>query len=328
MTQNQYQIIPLSLPLETPESRGSRIKFWVRVTGMDKPWLLKFPRPVTGEHWAEKVVAEVGHLIGVPCANVELVRPDWQPTLAQLPTKWQPTPAYSLGTICESFVSDKGGPEITGEEHHYYYHGSEILQVIFEGYNATLKFNQREHSIKNIVTGMATLMDIGGYNPMPFWDEELKTLASYALLDGIVGNTDRHHDNWMVAVIYDGGDMKIVILPSFDHASSLGRELTDDKRESILTANSMLDYIRRGRGGVFVNSRRRRALPPLRLAQLLCRWAPAFTRETCDRIEEASEGALAEVVNRVPEAAMSASAKKFAIELIVTSRAELLKSLR
>lgn len=328
MTRNHYQIVPLSLPLETPESRGSRIKFWVRVTSMDKPWLLKFPRPITGEHWAEKIVAEVGHLIGIPCANVELVRPDWQPTLAELPARWQPAGAFSLGTICESFLPDKGRHGPTGEKHHYYYHGSEILQVIFEGYNAMLKFHQREHNIKNIVTAMAKLMDIGSYNPMPFWDEELKTLASYALLDGIVGNTDRHHDNWMVAVLYDGGDVRIEILPSFDHASSLGRELTDDRREDILASNGMLGYIRRGRGGVFVNSRGRRALPPLRLARLLCRWAPEFTREACERIAGTPEVRFEGVVDRIPREFMSPTAKRFAVEVMLTSRAELLRSLR
>ena len=328
MTRNNYEILRLSVPPETSEFRGSRTKFWVRVPGQHKPWLLKLPRPRTGEHWAEKIVAEVGHLIGVPCANVELVRPEWPLPFAQLPTNLQPPAAHPFGTICESFFAEHDAANSAEEEHHHYYHGSEVLQVVFEGYNATLKFNQREHNIKHIVTAMANLMGVQSYNPMPFWDEELKILASYALLDGIVGNTDRHHENWMVDVIYSCGDMRIEMLPSFDHASSLGRELTDNRRNDILSTDGMLNYIRRGRGGVFVNSRGSRALPPLRLAQLLCRWVPQFTKEACERIAGTPEVGFEAVVARMPAEFMSRTAKRFAVELMLTSRSELLRSLR
>ena len=328
MTQSQFEINTLTLPPEMSEFRGSRTKFWVRVSGKKKPWLLKFPRPMTGEHWAEKIVAEVGHLIGVPCANVELVRPEWQLPIAQLSNNPPMASLHSLATICESFFSEHGAPNSTDEEKHHYYHGAEVLQVVFEGYNATIKFNQREHNIKNIVTAMANLMGVQGYNPMPFWDEELKTLASYALLDGIVGNTDKHHENWMVDVIYSSGDMRIEMLPSFDHASSLGRELTDSRRNDLLSSGGMLSYIHRGRGGVFVNSRDSRALPPLRLAQLLCRWMPQFTKEACERIAVTPEAGFEAVVARMPAEFMSSTAKRFAVELMLTSRSELLRSLR
>ena len=71
------------------ESRGSRYKLWIAVDNQPNPWLLKFPRAGTGEHWAEKVAAEVGAGIGVICARVELARCGDQ-----------------LATICESFDPD------------------------------------------------------------------------------------------------------------------------------------------------------------------------------------------------------------------------------
>ena len=89
--------------------------------------------------------------------------------------------------------------------------------------------------------------------------------------------------------MHDCGDMIIEIMPSFDHASSLGRELTDDKRRRILESDGVLRYVQRGRGGIYVDDRRKHALSPLRLARLLCRWRPAFTRRTVDRIDSVSE---------------------------------------
>jgi hypothetical protein len=65
-----------------PEVLGRNPKFWVREPGGDSDrqwdWLFKpvVVPPSTGfrqgEDWAEKIVCELGRLIGVPCAEVEL----------------------------------------------------------------------------------------------------------------------------------------------------------------------------------------------------------------------------------------------------------------
>ena len=119
--------------------------------------------------------------------------------------------------------------------------------------------------------------------------------------------------------------MRIEIMPSFDHASSLGRELTDDRRRRLLESNGVLRYVRRGRGGVYVDDRRQRAPSPPRLARLLCRWRPAFTRRTLDRIDSLSELDVRAAVQRVPSEFMSDAAKEFACQVVLTSRRELLR---
>ena len=160
---------------------------------------------------------------------------------------------------------------------------------------------------------------------MPQWDHEMETLLSYALLDGIIGNTDRHHENWMIAWVHDRGDVAVEIMPSFDHASSLGRELTDDKRRQILEADRVSRYVRRGRGGVYVGDRHLRAPSPLRLARLLCRWQPTLTRKTLERIDRLSELDVRKAVRRVPCEFMSDTSKEFACQVVLTSRLELLR---
>ena len=87
---------------------------------------------------------------------------------------------------------------------------------------------------------------------MPRWDDIFEHMASYVLLDGLVGNTDRHHENWMIAYVHHCGDMWIEIMPSYDHASSLGRELTDEKRQHILNSDGVHRYLNAGRGAVYV----------------------------------------------------------------------------
>ena len=54
------------------EPLGSKRKFWLLLADETQPWLFKFARPHTGEHWAEKIGAEVAKLIELPAARAEL----------------------------------------------------------------------------------------------------------------------------------------------------------------------------------------------------------------------------------------------------------------
>ena len=323
-----YPVVSVPTRLDVEESRGTRPKAWVRIPPEGDPWLLKIPRPNTGEHWAEKIAAEIGGMIGVECAHVELARYGEQAALVglRLSQDGQERPPQTqsklLGTICRSFLPD--AQETAAE--YYFFHGWEVLQHVVDGYDTALRFRQRDHNVKNIGAALAELMGVHSMNPMPQWDYAMENLASYALLDGVIGNTDRHHENWMIAWVLDHGDKLIEIMPSFDHASSLGRELTDDRRRQILESDGVLRYVRRGRGGVYVNARHPRAPSPLRLARLLCRWRPASTQRTLDRIHSLSETDIRAAVQKVPSEFMSDTAKEFACQVVLTSKRELLES--
>ena len=54
-----------------PEDMGTKEKFWYRNPGDGgREWLFKNPRENTGEHWAEKIAAEVANVLGIPHATV------------------------------------------------------------------------------------------------------------------------------------------------------------------------------------------------------------------------------------------------------------------
>ena len=325
-----YPVVAIPDTLDTREQRGTRTKFWVRIGEGPDRWLLKIPRPGVGEHWAEKITAEVGGLIGVECAQVELARyaehavfgPGEGESLEDRPGHG--LERTHLATICKSFLPREYDEETT----YSFFHGWEAMQFVIEGYDTNRRFGQRDHSIKNILAAMAELMAVQSRNPMPRWDDALEQLVSYALLDGLVGNTDRHHENWMIAYVVDFGNAFIEILPSFDHASSLGRELTDEKRLRILESDGVRRYLERGRGAVYVDSRRKRAPSPLRLARMLCRWMPELTARTLGHIHDLSEPDIRTAVERVPPAFMTDVAKEFACQVIMTGRQELLRSAR
>jgi len=64
------------------------------------------------------------------------------------------------------------------------------------------------------------------------WD----VFAGYLVLDALIGNTDRHEQNW--AVILSATPRRLS--PSFDHASSLGFQLEDAEKAARLSTNDRL----------------------------------------------------------------------------------------
>ena len=289
------------------ESRGTRRKFWISIDGEPKVWLLKYPRPNTGEHWAEKVAAEVASSIGVNCARVDLADCDGE-----------------LVTICESFIPHESLLS-AGEELHFF-PGLEVLWIGIVGYDASLRFGQSAHNVKNIARAVMWI----ARNAQPDHKNQLlEDLASYALLDGLIGNTDRHHENWMLSwFIHDTRsiDDKFRVMPSYDHASSLGRELSDGARQRILDTAGVLKYLRKGRGGVYLDGSHKRGPSPLALAMSLRQRWPKYTRRTLAQIDAVRNDEFRTIVDGVPIEFMSSTAKDFAYEVLVTSKTELLEN--
>ena len=156
---------------------------------------------VTGEHWAEKVAAEVAGLLHIPHARVELATLDGSP-----------------GCISRRFPElARPGAELI--------HGNDLLAGAVFGYDRTKQFRQSNHTVENILAAISHVL------PDP---EEQKAafqqMAGYLVLDAIILNTDRHHENWaIVRVMHQDGRVSHEMAPTFDHASSLGRNEPPDK---------------------------------------------------------------------------------------------------
>ena len=100
------------------EPMGSKEKFWYR----DREgvwWLFKYPRKNTGEHWAEKIAAEVAGRLEIPHGRVELAIRDRSP-----------------GTVSESFVDESQGQELV--------HGNQALYETVLGYDRNMSRRQSD----------------------------------------------------------------------------------------------------------------------------------------------------------------------------------------
>lgn len=207
----KFIIHDIKYDIHQTEPMGSKEKFWYRDKDNQR-FLFKVGREGTGENWAEIAASELAELIGIPHAHYE-------------PAKYE----SKLGTISKTFV-DKGS----------LIHGNEILHVLHPGY-----YPQLDEPAKFKRIPEYTLCDTLAANNQPklnipqgYQPEDnrivkaLDVFIGYLLYDAWIGNTDRHHQNW--GWILHEEDNRVSLAPTFDHASSLGREIRDEERRERL----------------------------------------------------------------------------------------------
>ena len=277
-----------------PEAMGGKRKFWYRRADQDTDWLFKYPRENTGEHWAEKIAAEIAARLGVLHGRVELARV-----------------AGTRGTATLSFTSVR-----------QLFHGNQLLLKRVADYDADMMFGQSDHTLSNIWRVMEAFRSKDAVHRAKC------RFAGYLLLDAVIGNTDRHHENWGLLLKRTEAGWNGRVAPSFDHASSLGRELQDSARDRILEQRRVGHYSERGRGGIYWSEGDKRGPSPVELARRAVSSEPEFFQPVAQRLRRLNDNTLLEVVQRVPSGWMSPSARQFAVELMRYNLAQLREVIR
>lgn len=193
------------------EPLGTKPKRWFIDANGDR-WLMKYTteNPRTdgtqhrkGDDWSERIANGVAERLGVPAARTELAL-----------ERAGETPAY--GVISKSVVvTPLGGEGRSAEE---LVHGNELLPMQRRGRE---RLGYTAEAVRHALHGLGPPSSIN--DGLGAWD----VFVGYLVLDAVVGNTDRHEENW--AVIDRGGDRRLA--PTFDHASCLGFQLDDEQRE-------------------------------------------------------------------------------------------------
>lgn len=284
------------------EQMGTKDKDWCRHPTDERLWLFKHPRLISdaagfsGEHWAEKLAAELGTLLGVPVAQVELAEIEGQ-----------------RGSLSRNIL--------TGD-HQAMVHGNELLAGHVTGYDKELKRGQNEHTWKNILEAIHKRC---GEAPC---QEILEGFAGYLVLDAWIANTDRHHQNWALLQTQEAHGVRYQMCPSFDHASSLGRELTDDRRRELLAAGiDRYRHHKNARGAIYWEAADKHPVHQLELVRRICHEHLKLVVPWLERLARLSVDEWTPVIHDMPDSWMSPDAKTFALVLIEANRHELLTCL-
>ena len=171
---------------------GASEKVWLINPETDEKGIFKFPKIknkekgiVTGEYWAEKLASEIGKLINVECAKVEIG-----------------TYMGRIGSMSYNIISDKIIAFVEGVEFilaEYPYYDKDKLQD---------PFTNTQYSIQMIQKSIAHLIDF-------------KDFLKVVIFDVLIGNSDRHHSNWGIKYEINDNDINVGICPLYDNGSSL-----------------------------------------------------------------------------------------------------------
>ncbi len=221
------------------------------------------------------------------------------------------------GSATESFV--RNGAELV--------HGNQILAGKVLGYHPEGAFRNSDHTLTNIWQAIDSV-----FATQEDTEKAKLQFAEYLVLDALIGNTDKHHENWGVLRERTDDGWRDTLAPSFDHASSLGRELLDvgpkKSRQRLLDEQRVGAYAEGGHGGIFWSERDKKAPSPLELVRLACAREPAPFQRALHSMNVLDTFLIGAVVDRVPENWMSSLARKFSLALMYYSADELRKLIR
>lgn len=162
--------VPPEVP-NTVEQLGTKGKFWFVHNELGR-CLCKLGRPETGEDWSEKVAAEIADVLDIPHAQYEL-------------GSWKGQPCV----VSRKFV----------ESAEILVHGNEVIRRVDPGYDEALNpFHQSEHTVDAVFDALTRhgCSPPREYKPSPAISSSTAVFVGYLMLDALVGNTDRHHENW------------------------------------------------------------------------------------------------------------------------------------
>lgn len=286
---------------DRPETLGSKEKLWLTPqTGLglgDELHLFKIGRIGTGENWAEKTACEIAKLLGLPCADYHLA-----------------TCRGVQGVISPRFLAP-GAP---------LYLGNTVFSNVDKRYDGTLRFKQVRYKLLSALAIVRSLplqpVEIVGAGAMSAID----TFVGYLVFDALIGNTDRHHENWGVTAGRAAGRaddrMRFCLAPSFDHASSLGRELSDtDRKRRIETRDdrsNVAAYAEKARSAFYGIGSTQRTMTSREVVTTLAQAHPAATNFWAKRVAALIAPSLEEILDQMPDTFISPTARQFGLKLL------------
>jgi hypothetical protein len=171
------------------------------------------------QYWAEIVAYRMGCLIEVPVP----------PAFVAFRGKY-------CGTLIEWFY--KSPPAWTGR----YAPAGDFFHKLIEGFD---RKKGSQHNLHHAIVLCRSLERIKFFSLTTDWKS---WFVKMLLFDALIGNTDRHQDNWgFLFETAKEGLINISLSPYFDNGTSLGHEIMEDKISGKLNPGLLHAYICKGR---------------------------------------------------------------------------------
>ncbi len=299
----EFEVINIpKFKYESLEQLGTKRKFWYTDDSDNTKKLFKMGRPNTGENWVEVVVSEICKMLDIPHAKYEFA--EWD---------------HKNGTTSTSFVPPNSR----------LVHGNELLAKIYKLKSEDNKYpvdgyKVRKYQLKLIIQILSKpkiiKLPIGYSNEAMHCSHDV--FMSYIMLDCLISNPDRHHENWGL-IIYKNN---VYLSPTYDHASGLGCRESDEKKEERLKTKDL---------GFAVSSFVKKAKTPFHQHDKNITTIGAFkicantNKNIADywlsRLENLNINEIRKVFDRIPKDYISDISIEFAIKILEENKKRLMR---
>lgn len=277
------------------EPAGENEKTWFQDADREL-WIFKRNRPhrSPNEHATEFIASRLAELLGIPAATVRLARV-----------------GGSIGCISKNVKSNSRNQLESG---------SLFLTEIVPDFDPKDRQSQG-HSLQNIEGVLSKVAAPIGHEAQGL--SAAGWFAGFLVLDALIGNQDRHSENWGIEITPDGS---YHLAPSYDHATSLGIvQRNPDKLARLVTDPVALRGFAGKAAGARFEGMAKVSL--VDVAAEFCEMAasPAATPHWLRAVQSLDISAAAEIVAK---GRMSSPSDKLALELIRINKERLVTCLR
>ncbi len=246
----------------------------------------RVPIPNVRNDWVEKVVYEISKLLDLPTARYEFALA-WN----------EERQSFVLGSLSVNCLPP-GAESIPG---------GDLLANTLPNYEAGYPLS---YSVENVLKALAQ-NEVGcpqNWVGIAGIDRATDLFVGYLALDAVCGGVDRHPNNWEVMVV----DGRLDLVPSFDHGSSLGGNLSESTRATIAASGFAPNLMK----SAFWNNTER--VDPIQAFEIAVRLYPQIFWQ--QRLKAITPTQIQDIFDRIPEGRITAAAAKFAIDLLAFNR--------
>ena len=146
--------------------------------------------------------------------------------------------------------------------------------------------------------------------------------VGYLLLDAWIGNGDRHHENWglISKKMIPAATETIYLAPTYDHASSLGRELSDESKQK----RSVEAYANKCSSAFYRSFEDTKSLKTFDVFTHVARIYPKAANIWLERLNSITSANILEIFTRIPSKRISPIAIDFAQKILEYNQRRLL----
>ncbi len=139
----------------------------------------------------------------------------------------------SCGALIEWFLNYPEQPE------ERFVPGGDIMMNLIPNFDRKKGQQHNFTTVENHLNLLATFKKVAMADWLTYWCDML-------LFDALIGNTDRHQDNWGLLWQSSNEKLKVRMTPVFDNGTSLGYEILERSMDDFYKPDHLQKYINRG----------------------------------------------------------------------------------